>query len=93
MRLLTWRGYDWSDQPPLIVQAALRLRKISFVIDGEAVVLGPDGISTRGTEAPCISRRKPVPRPTPALDSAGLLEPKQVRQVYWAAETFFCATF
>jgi bifunctional non-homologous end joining protein LigD len=27
------------------VKAALRLRKTSFVIDGEAVVLGPDGIS------------------------------------------------
>jgi bifunctional non-homologous end joining protein LigD len=39
------RGYDWSDRYPLIVQAALRLRKSSFVIDGEAVVLGADGIS------------------------------------------------
>ena len=27
------------------MQAALRLRKRAFVIDGEAVVLGPDGIS------------------------------------------------
>jgi bifunctional non-homologous end joining protein LigD len=45
VRLLTGRGYDWSDRYPLIVEAALRLRKSSFVIDGEAVVLGPDGIS------------------------------------------------
>ena len=45
MRLLTRRGYDWSDRYPLITQAALRLRKTSFVIDGEAVVLDPDGIS------------------------------------------------
>ena len=45
VRLLTRRGYDWSDRYPLIVQAALRLRKTSFVIDGEAVVLGSDGIS------------------------------------------------
>jgi bifunctional non-homologous end joining protein LigD len=45
VRLLTRRGYDWSDRYPLITQAALRLRKTSFVIDGEAVVLGPDGIS------------------------------------------------
>ncbi len=45
VRLLTRRGYDWSDRDPLIAQAALRLRKSSFVIDGEAVVLGPDGIS------------------------------------------------
>jgi len=45
VRLLTRRGYDWSDRYPLITQAALRLRKSSFVIDGEAVVLGPDGIA------------------------------------------------
>src|SRR5204863_1722121 len=45
VRLLTRRGYDWSDRYPLITQAALRLRKESFVIDGEAVVLGTDGIS------------------------------------------------
>jgi bifunctional non-homologous end joining protein LigD len=45
VRLFTRRGYDWSDRYPLIVQAALRLRKASFVIDGEAVVLGQDGIS------------------------------------------------
>jgi bifunctional non-homologous end joining protein LigD len=45
VRLLTRRGYDWSDRYPLITQAALRVRKESFVIDGEAVVLGPDGIS------------------------------------------------
>jgi bifunctional non-homologous end joining protein LigD len=45
LRLLTRRGYDWSDRCPLIVQSALRLRKTSFVIDGEAVVLGTDGIS------------------------------------------------
>jgi ATP-dependent DNA ligase len=45
VRLFTRRGYDWSDRYPLITQAALRLRKTSFVIDGEAVVLRPDGIS------------------------------------------------
>jgi bifunctional non-homologous end joining protein LigD len=45
VRLLTRRGYDWSDRYPLITQAALRLRKASFVIDGEAVILRPDGIS------------------------------------------------
>jgi ATP-dependent DNA ligase len=45
VRLLTRRGYDWSERYPLITEAALRLRKQSFVVDGEAVVLGPDGIS------------------------------------------------
>jgi bifunctional non-homologous end joining protein LigD len=45
VRLLTRRGYDWSDRYPLITRAALRLRKTSFVIDGEAVVVGANGIS------------------------------------------------
>src|SRR5205823_6351694 len=45
VRLLTRRGFDWSDRYPLITEAALRLRKSSFVIDGEAVVLAPNGIA------------------------------------------------
>jgi bifunctional non-homologous end joining protein LigD len=45
VRLFTRNGYDWSDHYALIVEAALRIRKTSFVIDGEAVVLRPDGIS------------------------------------------------
>ena len=43
VRLFTRNGHDWTDRFPLI--AALRLRKTSFVIDGEAVVLGPEGVS------------------------------------------------
>jgi ATP dependent DNA ligase domain len=38
-------GHDWSDRYPLIVEAALRNRASSFVIDSEAVLLGVDGIS------------------------------------------------
>ena len=45
VRLLTRRGYDWTDRFPLIVDAALRNRCSSFVVDGEAVLLGVDGIS------------------------------------------------
>lgn len=45
VRLLTRNGYDWTDRYPLIVEAALRNRSRSFVIDGEAVLLGVDGIS------------------------------------------------
>jgi bifunctional non-homologous end joining protein LigD len=45
VRLFTRNGYDWSDQYPLIVEAALRNRNSSFVIDGEAVLLGFDGVS------------------------------------------------
>src|SRR5205085_12206982 len=43
VRLLTRRGYDCSGRYPLIAEPALRLRKMYFVIDGEAVVLGLTG--------------------------------------------------
>jgi bifunctional non-homologous end joining protein LigD len=45
VRLFTRNGHDWTDNYPLIVQAALRIRSTSFVLDGEAVLLGVDGIS------------------------------------------------
>jgi ATP-dependent DNA ligase len=45
VRLFTRNGHDWSDRYPWIVDAARRLRQKQFVIDGEAVVLGVDGIS------------------------------------------------
>jgi bifunctional non-homologous end joining protein LigD len=45
VRLFTRNGYDWSHRYPLIVEAALRNRTTSFVLDGEAVLLGVDGIS------------------------------------------------
>jgi bifunctional non-homologous end joining protein LigD len=45
VRLFTRNGHDWTDRFPLIVDAALRNRSTSFVIDGEAVLLGEDGVS------------------------------------------------
>jgi bifunctional non-homologous end joining protein LigD len=45
MRLLTRNGFDWSGRYPWIAEAALKNRSRQFVIDGEAVVLGVDGIS------------------------------------------------
>jgi bifunctional non-homologous end joining protein LigD len=45
VRLFTRNGHDWSDRFPLISEAALRNRMSSFVIDGEAVLLGADGRS------------------------------------------------
>ena len=45
VRLWTRNGYDWSDRFPLIAEAALRNRNSSFVLDGEAVLLGVDGRS------------------------------------------------
>ena len=45
VRLFTRNGHDWSNRFPQISEAALRNRNSSFVIDGEAVLLGVDGRS------------------------------------------------
>jgi len=45
VRLLTRNGHDWSGRYPWIVESALKNRTRQFVIDGEAVVLGVDGVS------------------------------------------------
>jgi bifunctional non-homologous end joining protein LigD len=45
VRLFTRNGHDWTDRYPLIVEAALRIRIGSFVLDREAVLLGVDGRS------------------------------------------------
>ena len=45
VRLFTRNGHDWTDRYPLIAEAALKNRSSSFVIDGEAVLLGIDGVS------------------------------------------------
>jgi ATP-dependent DNA ligase len=45
VRLITRGGYDWTKRFPWIVEAALKNRQKRFVIDGEAVTLGVDGIS------------------------------------------------
>jgi len=42
---LTRNGHDWTHRLPRIAGAALRNRNSSFVIDGEAVLLGVDGLS------------------------------------------------
>ncbi|TFV43594.1 DNA ligase [Bradyrhizobium niftali] len=45
MRLITRGGYNWASRYPWIVEAARKIRQKHFVLDGEAVVLGVDGIS------------------------------------------------
>ena len=45
VRLITRGGYNWTDRYPWIVEAARKNRHRQFVIDGEAVVLGVDGVS------------------------------------------------
>jgi bifunctional non-homologous end joining protein LigD len=38
-------GYDWTKRYPWIVESALNNRMKDFVIDGEAVILGVDGVA------------------------------------------------
>jgi bifunctional non-homologous end joining protein LigD len=45
VRLITRNGYDWTKRYPWIVESALKNRQKHFVIDGEAVILGVDGVS------------------------------------------------
>ena len=45
VRLYTRNAYDWTERLPAIAAAAERIKAKSFTIDGEAVVLGPDGLS------------------------------------------------
>jgi hypothetical protein len=44
-KLLARGGHDWTKWYPWIVEAALKNRHKQFVLDGEAVVLGVNGIS------------------------------------------------
>ena len=43
VRLISRGGHDRARRFPFIVTAALKLRQEHFVLDGETVVLGPDG--------------------------------------------------
>jgi bifunctional non-homologous end joining protein LigD len=45
VRLLSKNGLDWTKRYPCIVETARKIRKKQFFLDGEAVVLGVDGIS------------------------------------------------
>jgi hypothetical protein len=58
VRLFTRSGNDWTDRFPLITKAARKLRG-SFLIDGEAVVVGPDGpFLTCSTSQPAYAARR-----------------------------------
>jgi bifunctional non-homologous end joining protein LigD len=43
VRCFTRNGHDWTDRFPAIVDAALRIKAQSFLIDGEAVIARDDG--------------------------------------------------
>ena len=43
VRCFTRNGNDWTDRFPAIVETATQLRATSFLIEGEAVIIGDDG--------------------------------------------------
>jgi bifunctional non-homologous end joining protein LigD len=45
VRLLSKNGTDWTGRYHWIVEAARMIRQKRFVLDGEAVILGVDGIA------------------------------------------------
>jgi ATP-dependent DNA ligase len=45
VRLYSRNAYDWTVRLAAIAAAAEEIKAKSFTIDGEAVVLGPDGLS------------------------------------------------
>jgi bifunctional non-homologous end joining protein LigD len=45
VRLYSRKANDWAARLPAIAAAAERIRAKRFTLDGEAVVLGPDGLS------------------------------------------------
>jgi ATP-dependent DNA ligase len=45
VRLMTRGGYNFADRYSWIVEAARKMRQTRFVLDGEAVVLGIDGVA------------------------------------------------
>jgi bifunctional non-homologous end joining protein LigD len=45
VRLITRGGYDWARRYPSIVEAARKNRQSRFVIGGEVVIRGVDGVA------------------------------------------------
>ena len=43
VRCFTKNGHDWADRFPAIVDASLRIKASSFLIDGEVVIARDDG--------------------------------------------------
>jgi ATP-dependent DNA ligase len=57
--LITRGGYNWGDRYPRIVEAALKNRHRQFVIDGEAVALGVDGVASARRRGAALRLRYP----------------------------------
>jgi hypothetical protein len=53
-------AYDWTARLESIAAAAQRIKAKSFTIDGEAVVVGPDGLSRFEELSRCESARTAI---------------------------------
>jgi ATP-dependent DNA ligase len=77
VRLLSRKAIDWTTRLPAIATGAAVLKAKSFTIDGEAVVIGPDGLTDfealrrRGAGAPLCAMRSSVRDATPPRPLAG----------------------
>ncbi|MGL3107049.1 ATP-dependent DNA ligase [Bradyrhizobium sp. BR 1432] len=83
VRLLSRNGSDWTKRYPWIADAALKNRQKHFVIDGEAVILGVDGIS----DFNALHSRKhdPEVQLTPSTSSCPSTYARPTWRSYWHA--------
>ena len=67
-RLYSRNAYDWTARFQAVAAAAKLIKAKSFTIDGETVVLGPDGLSIQPTKAAyCVSTTDGLYTPTALL--------------------------
>src|SRR5215470_6414256 len=73
VRLYSRNAFDWTARLTAIAAAAERIKAKSFTIDGDAVVLGPDGFASvdKGRD-PCVGGRA-AKQKRPALRRRGAL--------------------
>ena len=73
VRIFTRRGYDRTERFPRIVEAVAGLRADSIVLDGEAVVCGPEGIA----DFALLHAKQVNPRrsSTPSTSGSGMRHP------------------
>ena len=55
VRCFTRRSSGWARRFPAIVEAALRIKAGSFLIDGEAVTIGEDGMPDCAAHAGAVT--------------------------------------
>ena len=78
VRLYTMSGYDWTERYPLIVAGAAGLTS-AMVIDAEAVIQGPDGV----TNFEALHARTRNPEAFAYVFDLLMLEGRDLREMPW----------